>query len=441
MRSLVLALCLLPRLAAADGPKLNLDQVIAKAIANPRVQMAESDLDSAYGRLDEADAARYPKAKGTAFATISPEIHCIPADTCITTEPRNFAWKWSGFFGGAQLDFTQPLYTFGKIQHARSAAREGIAAQKALADEAAGDAAADGAKAYWGLKLARELGYMLDDGIETITKAQGEFNEKKDATIQDKQRLAVLLAEAKAQRADAAQAEAQALAGLRAVTNTPNADIDDDEIAPVERALATPGMVAGLAARRPQAIAASAGAHAADELAKLNAAYYFPDLAIVGTAFFSRAQGADDPPSAYAYDPYNRTGFGAVLALQWQIEPWTVKARTDRARAEAHKARQQQELAALGASYDAETAASEARAAKDKLTATADGEKAARAWLAAALQNQAIGTAEAKDLADAYIAWFQMRARWLQAVFQWNVAVVRVGRASGEFRASAQRPR
>ena len=46
----------------------------------------------------------------------------------------------------------------------------------------------------------------------------------------------------------------------------------------------------------------------------------------------------------------------------------------------------------------------------------------------------------AKDLADAYIAWFQMRARWAQAVFQWNVAVVRLGRASGEYRAGPRRP-
>ena len=53
---------------------------------------------------------------------------------------------------------------------------------------------------------------------------------------------------------------------------------------------------------------------------------------------------------------------------------------------------------------------------------------------------EVLPTAEAKDLADAYIAWFQMRARWAQAVFQWNVAVVRLGRAGGEFRAGARRP-
>ncbi|HEY0986433.1 MAG TPA: TolC family protein, partial [Kofleriaceae bacterium] len=182
------------------------------------------------------------------------------------------------------------------------------------------------------------------------------------------------------------------------------------------------------------------GARAADELAEMAASQYFPDLAVVATGTIARAQGADDPPSAFANDPYNRTGAGVVVALQWTLEPWTVAARVERARAEARKAHAQSELAARGARFDADNALAEASAAHDKVAAATQGEQAARTWLASVLQAEAIGTAESKDLADAYIAWFQMRARWAQAVFQWNVAVVRLDRAAGEFRAGGRRP-
>lgn len=441
MRSLVVALALLPSLhAAAAPPKLTLDQVIAKAVANPRVQMAEGDRDAAAARIDEADAARLPRIKITAFGTLSPDVTCIDPQ-CTMTDPENFAFRFDGIFVNSQADVTQPLYTFGKIAHARRAARAGLSAQQALANEAAGDAAADAARAYWGLKLARELGFMLDDGIEEITKAQSRFDERTDVTVQDRQRVAVLLAEAKAQRADAAQAEALALAGLRALVNISDADIDDEELAAVDRQLLSAAQVAANSARRPQSLAAKSGATAADELAEFQAAHYFPDLALVGTAWYSKAQGVPDAPGIFGNDPFNRAGAALVLALNWNLEPWTVKARTARARAEAAKARSQSELAELGARFDAATASSEAVAAKAKLDATTEGEKAARAWLASVLQNEAIGTAEAKDLADAYIAWFQMKARWAQSVFQWNVAVVRLGRATGEFRASSNRQR
>jgi outer membrane protein TolC len=438
MRSFVFALVALglaPSVTRAAPTKLTLEQVLARTVAGPRVRMAVGDADAASARVDEADAARLPRIKATAFGTISPEITCVDPPSCTQTEPQNFALRFDGVFGGAQLDITQPLYTFGKIAHARSAARAGVEAQRALANEAAGDLAVDAARAYWGTKLARELGFMLDDGIEEIGKAVARMEEKtgKDAvSIQDRQRVMVLLAEARAQRADALAAERMALAGLRALTGVADADVDDAPLAEVKHAL--PASADGLT--RPQALAAKQGARAADELAAMARSYYFPDLALVGSANFSRAQGVDDPPSVFANDPFNRQGAGLVLALQWTFEPWTVKARVGRATAEATKAKAQSELAAIGARFDAETALAEATGARDKVAAATEGEKAGRTWLASVLQADAIGTAEAKDLADAYLAWFQMRARWAQSVFQWNVAVVRLGRAAGEFRAA-----
>jgi hypothetical protein len=38
---------------------------------------------------------------------------------------------------------------------------------------------------------------------------------------------------------------------------------------------------------------------------------------------------------------------------------------------------------------------------------------------------------EAKDLADAYLAYFTLRGRYLQAVHDWNLAVIRLRRATG----------
>jgi outer membrane protein TolC len=451
MRLLVIGVLVVSSLGSAVSAvsaapvKLTLEQVIAKALASPRARMAESDRDAAAARVDEADAAWFPRFKATAFATASPEIHCRDPE-CEETTPKNFAFRFSGLFGSAQLDITQPVLTFGKISHAKTAARAGLDAQRALTDEAAGDLAVDAAKAYWGLKTARELNGMLDDGIDEIGKAladlqsggdpQAKASDKPAISIQDRQRIAVLLAEAKVQRADAVQAEGEAVAGLRALTGIPDADIDDAELAAIDRKL--PARAAS--DRRPQSRAARTGATAADELAAMATSQYYPDLAIVASGVIARAQGADDPPSVFANDPYNRTGAGLVLGLQWAFEPWTNAAKVAHARADAHKAHAQSELAELGARLDADNALADATAAHDKVEAAAEGEKAARTWLASVLQAQAIGTAESKDLADAYIAWFQMRARWAQAVFQWNVAVVRLDRAAGEFHTAGSRP-
>jgi len=432
--------------AAAAPAKLNLAQLTARALTGPRAKLAAADTEAARAQADEADAARLPTMSGTGFFTASPEIRCVDAD-CLHTEPDGFALKFSGVFAGGNLLVTQPIYTFGKIAAARRAAASGVAARKALEDEAAGETAVEAARAYWGLKLARELHYMLDDGIEEITKAKGHLDERLaqgsgDVTIEDQKRVATLLAEAKIQLEEATEQEEAALAAVRALAGSDDVDIDDD---PLDAVTVDLGTLADYARRarhdRPQVEAADAGARAAHSLAELERRKYFPDLAVVGSAGWADAQGVDRPPGWIFSQPYHQASAGLALVLRWNLEPWMTAAKAREAEAKAHHADALAEAATVTATLEVRRAYAEASRAKRRVAAARDGEKASRAWVAAVLQNDAIGTADAKDIADSYIAWFQMRARLENAIFQWNVATVRLARATGEFHAKPLRPK
>lgn len=439
------ALCAAAPLAAADPARLSLAELTARAAASERARMADADRDGAAARVDEADAARWAKLTATGFAAPSPEIRCGDP-TCATTDPDDFALRFSGAFVGGQLNLTQPLYTFGKLGAARAAARAGRDAQAALADGARGDLAVDAARAYWALKLARELRYMLEDGLERVGAARARLDERladgdEDVSLADRQRIDVLIAEATIQLADARQGEAQALAAVRALAGDGAVDIDEEPLEAVAQPIAGDDeLIARARASRAEVRAARGGADAAARLAELERAGYWPDVAVVGSVGASLAQGVDDPPSAFANDPYNRVTGALALAVRWQIEPWTTRAKVARAEAGRRRADALADLAITGATLDAAAANAEARGAQERLTAATAGEQAARGWLASVVQADAVGTAEAKDLADAYVAWFQMRARVAQAIYQWNVAVARVARAAGEYPAAAHRP-
>ncbi len=428
----------------AKAPTRTLDEIIAMALRGPKAAMAAADTAGAAARVDEADAARLPRIKATAFATLSPEIRCEDAD-CIRTDPDEFALRFSGGFFGGSLEVVQPIYTFGKISSARRAARAGVDAQLALEDAAAADLALDATRAYYGLKLARELGYMLDDGIDEIDKAVARLEEREtdgsgEVTLQDRLRVQTLLAEARVQRADAGAGEGVALAGLRALTGDETVDIDQDELVETPAPLPTlDELLTRADAGKADLRAARAGASAAAALADFERAQRWPDLAIVGTASITRAQGVDEPPGAFFNDPYNSTSAGVALVLRWQLEPWSTSAKVGRATAAATKARALAALASTGAAFEARSAHAEATAAKARLEAARGGETAARSWVASVLQADAIGASEPKDLADAYIAWFQMRARLMNTIYQWNVAVVRLARAAGELTRAAER--
>jgi len=431
--------------AVAQSPRLTLPALVERAAASEGARMAEADRDGAAARVGEADAARWARITATGFVAPSPEIRCVDA-ACTETDPDDFALRFSGGFAGGQLTVTQPIYTFGKLSSARAAARAGLSAQAALADGTRGDLAVDAARAYWGLKVARELRYMLEDGIERVGNARAGFDERlaagdDEVSLADRQRIDVLIAEASVQLADAKQGEALALAAVRALAGDPAADIDEEPLEAVAQSVTTDdAVIARARANRPEVLAAKDGAIAAARLTELEAASYWPDLAVVGGVGASVAQGVDRPRSAFANDPYNRVTAALALAVRWQIEPWTTRAKVARARAGQRKAEALAELAVTGATLAAAAGNAELRGAQERLAAANAGELAAKGWLASVVQADAVGTAEAKDLADAYVAWFQMRGRVAQAIFQWNVAVARVARAAGEYPTESRRP-
>ena len=67
-------------------------------------------------------------------------------------------------------NLTIPLYTFGKLSNARDAADQGLAAAKAGVDANRADLGLEAARVYFGLKFAREILLMLDEGRGQVVK-------------------------------------------------------------------------------------------------------------------------------------------------------------------------------------------------------------------------------------------------------------------------------
>jgi outer membrane protein TolC len=431
--------------ATADT-KLTLADVVARSLANPLARAAGHATEAASAQAAEARGARFPRLQVTSFLAPSPEITCEDP-TCTTTSPTDVTINVAGVFGGVRAELTQPLYTFGKLSAISAAAQHAAQATRFLEDATAGDLVFNASRAYYGLKLARELVWMLEDGVAEITKGQTTLEERlaegsPEVTIQDRMRLETLLAEVEARLSEAREAEAAALAGIRALVGDPGADIDAESLEAVAYALAPGNQVYVDRAQvgRAELRAARQAIKSVDGLLDFEKARYYPDLVLLGGVNFARAGGVDNPPSAFANDPFNTLGASLGLVLRWTIDPVSQHARVDRLRAETRRVTALSEAASLGVTMEAQRAHAKAAQAQARLQASAKGERAARGWVASVVQADAIGAASAKDLADAYVAYFTLRGRVLQSTYDWNLATVELRRASGEFVATTARP-
>ncbi len=426
---------LAPALAEAAPLRLSLAEAIRRARENPLARAARQQEHAAAARAAEARGARWPRLTLNAFVAPSPEIECVNAD-CTRTSPDEIAPSIGGVFGGARLELAQPLYTFGKLDSAIAAAGYATNVQAALADGVTEDVALETARAYFGVRYAREIEAMLIDGAEQVRKAEETLSERlqkgdPEVTVPDRLRLSTFAAEIQVRLSQAREKGGIALAGLRGLVGDAEADTEQEPFEAVEIELTrVDSHLARARERRAEWRAARAGVQALGARTKLEQARFWPDLLGVGAVSFTRATSVDDPPSAFANDPFNAERAEVALLLRWtfDVAQW---ARVDGARAEQARGGALLEAAEAQAEFKVQEAYQQAREARARLEAARLGERSARGWVASVAQADAVGVVSARDFADAYLAYFTLRSRTLESVYEWNFAIAALGRATG----------
>src|SRR6185369_7066312 len=130
------------------------------------------------------------------------------------------------------VKLVQPVFTFGKIAAGIDAAKQGIAASKEREQVVAAEVELNVRRAYWGIKLARELLDTIKDGTSYLDDAQKQVEKNLatgtgTSTVPDKLRLQVMRADVDARTLDAEKLLATAFGGLRALLG-PEAPTDVD---------------------------------------------------------------------------------------------------------------------------------------------------------------------------------------------------------------------
>jgi outer membrane protein TolC len=434
----------------ASARKMNLQQLLEIARGNPGLQASAAATSAMQAQVMEAKLNWLPQGDILSLLAPSPDIQCstpplgsgLPPPCLTTSAPeaslRNVSWN--KVFTRTELRLIQPLYDFGKISAGVAAAEAGVNVSKQREAGARADLELNVRKAYYGLKFAREVIDMLDQGSSYVD--EGASKVEKDlaggtgnVTVTDKLRLRTVRAELDARILEAKRLQGLARESLRTLLG-PEApsevDVDDDPFEPPEvkdRGIAYYEDLARMG--RPEVRLLEYAVKAKNALADLERRREYPDLVLIATAAFARAQTVDDPNNAFLSHYFNSTSAGVAAALRMQLDLGPKIARARKVKHEAEEVEYRRSEALGGILLDVRKTYAETTEAQARVAAMAKGEKAGKAWISAVAQNFAVGLAEARDLSDALIAFFGMRTRYLQAVFDLNIALSALGRATG----------
>jgi outer membrane protein len=447
------ALALAP---AALAKKLTLPELLDLArAASPGIQATGAATEAMEAQVSEARRNWLPQGDLLSVLAPSPKVHCLNemglpsvkmdgiSQDCVQTttgEASITEVAWTRVFTRTEIRLIQPVWDFGKISAGVAAARAGVGVAQERQAGARADVEQNVRKAYWGMKLARDVLDMLDSGSGYVDDGQKRLDKDLEAgtgnvSVTDKLRMRTVRAEVDARILEAKRGQGYARDGLRTLLglqSSDDIDVDDEDFLPLEIKEHPVTYYEDLARyNRPEARLLDYAVKAKNALADLERRKAYPDLVLVGTGAFARAQEVDNPQNAFLSHFYNSTSFGVAAAVRMQLDLGPKLARADRTLAEAAEIGFRRTEALGGIALEVRKAYGEVSEARERVKAVAKGEKAAKSWISAVAQNFTVGLAEARDLTDALLAFFNMRYRYLQAVFDYNVAVAALTRATG----------
>jgi len=401
----------------------------------PSLRAADHRLDAARARLDEATISPFFQLQATAAVTVAPEARGTSTYSDDSQLPLSNPWRPVVSVG---VEGAIPLYTFGKLDAARDAARAGIRAAEHDRERARARLVYDVRRAYYSLQLALDTLQMISEGHGKLESAVESLDERleagdPEANQHDRWRLSTTVAEVEARRSEARRLEETARAGLATLTGHQAIRIPECPIEVVEyepRPLDWYLRRAGAA--RPEVSMLQAGLRAREANVEATEARYFPDIALALSASHSYAPGVTDQTNPFVIDRGNYTSLGAAIVARWSLDLWGNTYRVQRAESELAETRAQVDEARRGIALEVSSAYEEMQDARRREEAWGRGHRDARAWFVASAQAYQVGALEPRELVDAVKAYFTARFSHLQAIRDYNVAVANMERVTGE---------
>jgi outer membrane protein TolC len=402
---------------------------------HPGVLAAQIDIGIAEAQLDQAKAARFlPKLEVRSVLGPSPEAR---GDALIGDS--NISLSDLRIFSQTEASFVQPLYTFGKLGGVREAASAGVVAYEAGFLKTKADLELQVFEVFYGVLLANALWDLAQEAQGDFQKARQYVAEKLeedggDFTYTDLGRIDRFAFDVTEKVNAAKKAKALSESAMRLLLGLNGVDSLslDGELASLDAEILPLGFYLGQGDTRAEMQQLKAGIQVRESLLRVAKSDQYPQLFLAGQFKYAYAPNRDDQNSPFAYDPLNLLQTGAVIGFQQSLSFGLTSAKVKKARLEHQKLIYQTSLARKGVAIEIEKIYRELKEAESNLAAAEKARRATRRWFIAVRDGFNGGFEKASDMIEVVKEYAIIRAKYFEAVYNFNRAWARLQRATGK---------
>jgi outer membrane protein TolC len=430
------------------GREMTLKDLIDEALANNlRIRIDEARIGEARALLSLAAAQAYPRFDANLLAGGPlPErktrvVNDVNTLTQASYLGQPFNWGELGFTVHFDVNGVQPIYTFGKISSAKEAAGFAVkaATEKRVVTQA--EVVMDVHRAFWAVQLTRSYVSSLRDGEKTLQKVLKKIEELLDAespqvTENDRLRLVYAAATVRVRAKEAESASIIALGALKLLVGREQTvpmevvTVDLDEL---------PGKIPDLdqyvrVARedRPEILALRAVVNASDKFALFRKNRLWPDIYLGGILSYAYTSNATDQTNPFIYDPYNYFTLGVGVGLRYELDVFNKVAELEQAEAATATHVQEEATVEQAVDFEVRKLHQDLTSGYERIPLLERANRAARGWLTASTLAYDIGTGDARELIDSFLAWAASEAELQKTRYDMHLAHADLSRAAGQ---------
>lgn len=433
-------ICFAADTSATPARSLTVDDCIRMALKSaPELGEAQSDIDLAVSRLDEAKSYRFPQMDLTALFGPAPTAHSQDLLPINTDKP--FSFNELTWFTSANATIIQPLYTFGKISENMKAASHGIEVDRSRKQQKTNEIVQKVHEYYNGLLLAREMKELVLEIEEILIKSREKarklLDQGSDSVDEvDLYKLDAFSGLATKYLEEAKKGEALALAALKARMGMP---VDAELIAGTERLVIMEGEIPSLESyvekarnRRPELLQIAEGLKARTALVEAAKANYYPDIFLGGLFSWAYADERDRINNPYINDPFKHLNAGVAIGARWKVDLGITAAKVAAERAQYNRLLSTKEYADTNIPLQVKKFYLDLVEARNSAMATRSAYLNAKKWTVTAVANFDFGMGPAKDIFEALQAYSSMRSDFFKSIYNYRIAAANLDYATNE---------
>lgn len=418
------------RAQQADTLTLTLEDSRSRALSN------SSAINEKMIGLDEARAKR----EEIKYYEILPKLEFEGFGTTPPDEGSDiFGIDGVGLLFKSEIEFAQPLFTFGKISSSKKAAEANIEVKAAEVEEQTAQILLEVEKTYYGILLAKELLFILEDARGNVVKARNKIEtqlEQGSTSVKqtDLFKVDVFSYEVEKSYQEVATGMDQATAYLKFLTGTAapvRLSIADEYLDPIVFEIdSMSAYVTTAFANRAEVKQLRSGLVARKNLIDFQKSDYYPQLFLTGKYIYSRFPSGSDL-NVFVKNLNEGNAFAAGLGVKLNLNFGQTYYKTLQSQLAYKKLKEKERLLVDGLPVEVEKAYLDMTKTKTVLGKSEEAMVSTKGWMNAASINFDLGTGSIKDLIDAYKQNSKIRAEYFGNIYQFNLAVLKLRQKIG----------